>query len=96
MKRSEKGLAYISLYVDDNWLVGHTAEIKKVIEQLRENDLVLKIEDNLKDYLSCEIKFSDNKKSVSLGQPHLIAKLDKSFVDWVKDMRSYTTPGTPG
>ncbi len=67
-----------------------------MIKYLRENGLILKIDDDLTDYLSCEIKFSDNRKSAWLGQPHLIANLEKSFRKRVKGMRSYTTPGTPG
>ena len=61
MKKSEKWLVYIALYVDDNLLVGHPEAIKQVIQDLRENGLNLKIDDDLTDYLSCEIKFSDNK-----------------------------------
>ena len=96
MKRSEKGLVYIALYVDENLVVGHPEAIKQVIQDLRENGLILKIDNDLTDYLSCEIKFSDNRKSAWLGQPHLIANLEKSFGKQVKGMRSYATPGTPG
>ena len=39
----------------------------------------LKVEDDLKDYLLCEIEFTENKKAAWLGQPHLIANLEKSF-----------------
>ncbi len=84
------------MYVNDNLLVGHPDAIEQVIQELRENDLILKIDDDLTDYLSYEIKFSDNRKSAWLGQPHLIANLEKSFGKRVKGMRSYATPGTPG
>ena len=96
MKKSEKGLVYIALCVGDNLLVGHPEAIKHVIYELRENDLILKIDDDLTGYLSCKIKFSDNRKSAWLGQPHLIANSKKSFGKRVKGMRSYATPGTPG
>ena len=56
--------------------------------------LYLKVEDDLKDYLSCEIEFTKNKKSTWLGQPHLIANLEKSFGNRVKDLKIYQTPGT--
>jgi hypothetical protein len=40
--------------------------------------------DDLTDYLSFEIVFSNDKKKAWLGQPHLI-----------KNLREYKTPGTP-
>ncbi len=49
----------------------------------------------LDDYLSCEIKFSDDDCSAWLGQPHLVSKLQKKFGNQVKDLRSYKTPGMP-
>ena len=89
------GRVYIGLYVDDNLLVGHPQAINEVIEELRDEGFVLKVEDDLKDYLSCEIDFSEDQKSAWLGQPHLIKNLENSFGKIVKDMREYKTPGTP-
>ena len=66
------GRVYIALYLDDNLLVGHPQAINEVIEKLRDEGFVLKVKDNLKDYLSCEIDFSEDKKSAWLGQPNLI------------------------
>ena len=60
-KHSDKGICFIALYVDDNLLVGHPAAIDDAIRQMREHDLILKIEDTLHDYLSCEIKFSSDR-----------------------------------
>ena len=54
------------------------------------------MENELTDYLSCEIKFSNDKKKAWSGKPHLIANLDKKFGDKVKNMRVYKTPVTPG
>ena len=89
------GRVYIALYVDDNLIVGHPEAINETIEDLRKEGLVLKVEDDLKDYLSCEIDFSEDKKSAWLGQSQLIANLKNSFGDRVKDLREYKTPGTP-
>lgn len=61
---------------------------------LRDKGFTLKIEDDLKDYLSCKIEFTKNKKSAWLGQPHLIANLEKSFGNGVKNLKVYNTPGT--
>ncbi len=56
----------------------------------------MKVYDSLEDYLSCEIKFTNNGQSVRLGQPHLIEKLEAKFGDKVKKLQRYRTPGTPG
>ena len=96
VKESTKfGRIYIALYVDDNLIVGHPQAIKETIQELRDEGLVLKVEDDLKDYLSCEINFSKDRKSAWLGQPHLIANLEIFLGEQVKEMREYKTPGTP-
>mmetsp|Transcript_11032 Transcript_11032/g.16150 ORF Transcript_11032/g.16150 Transcript_11032/m.16150 type:complete len:82 (+) Transcript_11032:8767-9012(+) len=79
MKKSEKGLIYIALFVDDNLMVGDSAAIYEAIEQIKSHGLKLKIEDDLKGYLSCKIKLSEDKKKAWLGQPHLIANLVNKF-----------------
>ena len=67
MKDYVKGLIYIALYMDENLLIGHTRAILGVIGNLREKGLVLKIEDELHDYLLCEIKYSKDGKQAWLG-----------------------------
>ena len=62
LKKSKKGLVLIALYVDDNLMIGHPKAIKDAIKEMKKFGLVLKIKDNLKDYLSCEIKFSADRK----------------------------------
>ena len=88
------GRVYIASYVDDNLIVGKEEAINEVIQELRDECFILKVEDDLKDYLSCEIEFSENKKAAWLGQPHLIANLEKSFGNQVKDLKVFKTPGT--
>ncbi|KAL7530325.1 hypothetical protein ACHAWF_005014 [Thalassiosira exigua] len=95
IRRDEKGLVYVAIYVDDNLIVGHPEAIDDVIQGLKDNGLILKVEDTLHDYLSCEVKFSDDMTRAWLGQPHLISKLEKTFGDEVKGLREYKTPGTP-
>ena len=56
---------------------------------------MLKIEDELDDYLSCDIKFSSNGRRAWLGQPHLISKLETKFGEQVQKLQNYKTPGTP-
>ena len=96
MKKSSLGVCYIATYVDDNLLVGHKKAIEDAVCQIRKAGLVLKIENDLHDYLSCEIIFSEDKKRAWLGQPHLIANLEEKFGEQVKGLRQYMTPGTPG
>jgi histone deacetylase 1/2 len=55
VKYSSLGIVFIALYVDDNLLVGHPKAIEDAIQQMKKHGLILKIEDDLKDYLSCEI-----------------------------------------
>ena len=43
-------------------MVGNIAAINNAIGALKSKGLILKIMEGLQDYLSCEIKFSNNKK----------------------------------
>jgi hypothetical protein len=86
---------FIALYVDDNLLIGHPKAIEDAIKQMKKHGLILKIEDDLKDYLSCEIQFSKDRTKAWLGQPHLISNLESKFGNGVKKLREYKTPGTP-
>ncbi len=52
----KKGLVFIALYVDDNLMVGNLNAIDDAIEGMKENRLILKVKDNLNDYLSYETK----------------------------------------
>ena len=60
MKRSEAGLVYIEIYVDDCLLVGNKEAIKDAINGLK-NRFTLKETGDLDDYLSCEVRFNTNK-----------------------------------
>ena len=51
VNKSLKGIMFIALYVDDNLLVGHPDAIEDAIQQMKKHGLILKIEDDLKDYL---------------------------------------------
>jgi len=95
-KKSEKGLCFIAIYVDDNLMIGHNAAIEDAIHLLKKENLVLKIEDSLHDYLSCEVKFSKDMSKGWLGQPHMISSIQREFGEEVKGLRRYLTPGTPG
>ena len=53
--KSSKGTVIIAFYVDDNLMIGDTAAIVEVIQQLKQKVLVLKPDDTLTNYLSCNI-----------------------------------------
>ena len=95
VKKSMKDIVYIALYVDNNLMVGNIATIDDAIKALKSKGLVLKIIEGLQDYLSCKIKFFDDKKHAWLGQPHLIKNLENKFGGLVNKIQSHKTPGTP-
>ena len=70
VNRSAKGIVYVALYVDDNLMIGEKPTIDDAILALKNKGLVLKIVKGLQDYLSCEIKISDDRTRAWLGQPH--------------------------
>ena len=95
-KRDDYGTIFIALYVDDCLCIGDEIAIKNMIEKLRKRDLKLTVDEKLKDYLSCEILFSQDRKKIVLHQPHIIASLKKEFGADVQNLQNYRTPGTPG
>jgi len=96
IKRGPNGIVIVSVYVDDNFCVGHKPALTDFVEDLKKEGLSVKVTEDMNDYLSCNIVFSPDGKSAWIGQPHLIRKLEEKFGDLVKGLQSYTTPGTPG
>ena len=95
-KKDEKGIVLIALYVDDCLCIGNKEAIDEKVEELKKKGLNLKVDKNLKDYLSCEIHFSSNRRSAILHQSHIIKSIRKEFGKDVEGMQEYKTPGTPG
>jgi hypothetical protein len=59
--------------------------------------LTLKVdEEDLTNYLSCQIVLSEDSMQAWIGQPHLIKNLQNKFLNKVKQTQVYHTPGTPG
>lgn len=96
MRRTNDGVVFIAVWVDDSLLVGNQKAIDRTIQDLRREGFTLKVEGNLQDYLSCEITIDRDKKMGWIHQPHLLDKLEKQFGEEVKNMQRYRTPGTPG
>ena len=86
VNESAKGIVYVALYVDDNPMIGNMAATDDAIETLKSKGLVLKIVEGLQHYLSCNIKFSSDKKGGWLGQPHLIKNMEKKLGKLVQDI----------
>ena len=89
-KKSKLDICYIVIYVDNNLIIGHPEAVDDTIDQLRKNNLMLKVENNLHDYLSCKILLSDDRTKVWLGH------LEKKYGEEVQKLYNYLTPGTPG
>lgn len=87
---------FVGIYVDDNLFVGKKEEIDATVNELQNKGINLKVIDKLNDYLSCEICLSKDEQCAWIGQPHLLKNLEKHFGEYVENMQSYKTPGTPG
>ena len=61
-------------------------------EDLKAHGLTIKVENTLVDYLSCEIRFNDNKTRAWIGQPYQVKKLEKMFSETVTEKKTYCTP----
>jgi len=85
----------ICLHVDDGFSLGKVEELLHFFKQL-EAYLKFITEESMGDYLSCEVKFNEDKTRAWLGQPHMIKKIEKVFGEKVARLREYKTPGTPG
>ena len=95
-RRTEKGVVFIAIWVDDSLLVGNQMAIDETINDLKNEGFTLKVEGSLHDYLSCEILIDRENKLGWIHQPHLVDKLEKKFGDEIKNLQRYRTPGTPG
>ena len=55
------------------------------------------MEENVVDYLGCELKVNKTKKAAWIGQPHMVKKIRQAFGHLItKTKLTYKTPGTPG
>jgi Reverse transcriptase (RNA-dependent DNA polymerase) len=94
-KGNQSNIMIVGIYVDDCLVLGKEQDINKLIVDLELKGFSLKVERNLKDYLSCQVIEDNNKCEILILQPHLINKLIEKFGDEVSDKRIYGTPGTP-
>ncbi len=96
IKRGPNGIVMVSVYMDDNICVGHKLALEELVDDLKKSRLLVKVTEDMTDYLTCNIAFSQDGKSTWIGLPHLIRKLEEKFGDMVKGLQTYATPRTPG
>jgi hypothetical protein len=85
----------IGVYVDDILVIEKCSRIDELIVELKKSGFNLKVEKNLKDYLSFQLFENTESKEILILQPHLTNNLELKFGDEVKDKRIYKTPGIP-
>jgi vesicle coat complex subunit len=66
LKWHEDGVVLIEIYVDACLVIGTEERIAKLIDDLKNNGFNLKVENSLKDYLSCYV--IETKLTTSFNQ----------------------------
>lgn len=85
----EAGRVFLIVYVDDCFVVGDKAAVKKALSEIQGEFNITRSE-NIEDFIGCSIKREENK--ILLSQPDLIKKMIEKFKDKIKDMKEYETP----
>jgi hypothetical protein len=93
-KWTQDGFIKIGIYVDDCLVIWQLVGIDLIVE-LKKSGFNFKFENNLTDYLSCQLILNTESKEILILQPHLINNLEAKSGDEVKRKRVYKTPGTP-
>ena len=88
-EKSIKGVVYVALFVDDNWMEGNPEEIDETIEAPWKSSSVLKVMEGLQDYLSCKVRFLLDKKRTWLWQSHIIESFYNKFEDQVDKVHNH-------
>ena len=83
------------VHVDYCYVIGNLDDIKKMVKEIENKGLKIKVTYNTKDYLSCEVLLNKDKTMAWLGQPHLMKRLETNYGALVKSNQQYRTPGTP-
>jgi Reverse transcriptase (RNA-dependent DNA polymerase)/gag-polypeptide of LTR copia-type len=89
------GLVIMVVHVDDCFVAGSKQALDHIQKSIQEKGLELKIENQVRDYLGCELLFNPERTKAWIGQPAILKKLEVTFKDIVGKQSSVTTPGTP-
>jgi Reverse transcriptase (RNA-dependent DNA polymerase) len=96
-KKEDSGLPIVVIHVDDWYVIGSEENMDKLMSQLTEAGLKVKVEKETKDYLGCEIIMSKDNTQAWLDQPFIVKKMLTRFADVIGMSKiHYKTPGTPG
>ena len=93
--KDDKPILYVGTHVDDSMTVGKIEDINEMVKHMEKEGLTTKCEE-LKEYLGCNVVFSQDRKKAWLGQTETVKKLEREFGEDVKKLRKYTVAGTPG
>jgi hypothetical protein len=85
----ETGRVFLIVYVDDCFVVGDKAAVKKALSEIQGVFSITRSE-NIEDFIGCNIKRDGNK--ILLSQPDLIKKMVEKFESKIKDLKEYETP----
>jgi flagellar biosynthesis/type III secretory pathway ATPase len=83
----------IGIYVDDCLIIGKESSISNLIEEFKKHKFSLKIEKDVKEYLSCCIVESKDKRKSTMVQPHLLNRLIDKIGEDIEGKRMVSTPG---
>jgi len=67
IKRGPNGIMMVSVYMDDNFCMGHKLALEELVKDLKKNGLLVKVTEDMTDYLSCNIAFLQDGKSTWIG-----------------------------
>jgi hypothetical protein len=69
----------IGIYVDDCLVIGKRDGVDELIVELNTSGFNLKVENNLTDYLSCQLIENAELNEIMIFQTHLISNLEANF-----------------
>jgi hypothetical protein len=85
------------VHIDDRYVIAQQQSIDKLIQDIQDQGLKLKVSPNARYYLSCDIIIDDDYKTAWVGQETLLNKMEKKFEVLLKKRQiQFKTPGTPG
>jgi hypothetical protein len=95
-KKEDSGLTTVAIHVDNCYVISSEENMDKLVEQLTEAGLKVKVEKETTDYLGCDIIMSKDNSQAWLGQPFIVKKMLLRFADVIGMPKiQYKTPGTP-
>jgi hypothetical protein len=92
-KKSEKGMMYLCLYVDDVLCIGDKQAVLEGIQGIK-SKFAIKQMGQMHDYVGAKIIPTD-ENSIHILQPALIKKMENAFKEEIKNLVTYATPGAP-